>query len=485
MKRRCIVGFLNFSLLFACMTAFGQQQSLIGHQDFWGYYNPALMKPGNFSQISFIHRTQWEGFGPTSSLLFFDYPFRFKPKTFSPQSAGAIVQYEDLSFLTRTNFSGFLSGVITSYRGNTLSFGFNLGVQVTGLKIGEFGISELIDPELSNVDSEISTSGRFGLSFRTDLFEVGVGSGVKNFSDFSDLNATVSTVLPLENRKYVLKPIVILRVSESLSKQVEAQTRVVYDNKLSFTVGYRQNFGMLFQLGISLNNQRVKGSYGSELPSNGNSSLGLTHEIFVSAKFETSASKKHTSDSTFKAKRDSLNKLRIDSMRTAKIDELSKQEDVEEESEELEEDEVDLLTIDPAAKKVIEFEDLPIPKDVKDNTHVILGHIGFEISQDIIKPFAYEELDRLATYLLHDHRHRIEIEGHTDSSGSDEHNFDLSKRRAFAVSNYLISRGVSEARITIVGYGDTMPLVPNDSETNRELNRRIEIVFHERKAKDH
>ncbi|MEP5612587.1 MAG: OmpA family protein [Cyclobacteriaceae bacterium] len=471
-------SFLVSLMLFGASFTMAQQHALIGHQEFLGYYNPSLIKSGNFAEVTFLHRTQWEGFGPTSNTLMFNHPFRFEAKTFAPKAIGAIVQYEDFSFLTRSNVQGFLSGVVTSYRGRTLSYGVNMGVQLTGLRLSEFGLTELIDPELSNVDEDVTVTNRLGFSYSTDAFEIGTAAGINDFNDISDLHSSASTVLHLRNPKYVLRPVLILRLSENFAPQIEGQARITYDHKLSFTAGYRENFGVIFQLGVALNNNKIKGSYGSELPSSGNNNLGLTHEILLSAQFETAASKKHTSDSTFKTKRDSLNRLRIDSIRTAKIDVLSEQQPEEEVVQQ--ENDPELDEEDPNTDQVLNFQDIPVPEDVLDNTHVILGHIGFESGQDIIKPFAYEELERLANYLLHDHRHRIEIEGHTDDTGSDDHNFDLSRRRALAVFNFLISKGVDKARIVIVGYGDTRPLFPNISEKNRELNRRIEIVFHDR-----
>ena len=69
----------------------------------------------------------------------------------------------------------------------------------------------------------------------------------------------------------------------------------------------------------------------------------------------------------------------------------------------------------------------------------------------------------------------IEISGYTDNSGSDEHNMTLSLERAAAVMTALLERGISVKRINAVGYGANRPLVPNDSEKNKALNRRVEI----------
>lgn len=68
----------------------------------------------------------------------------------------------------------------------------------------------------------------------------------------------------------------------------------------------------------------------------------------------------------------------------------------------------------------------------------------------------------------------ILIEGHTDDSGAAEYNMSLSQKRAQAVSNYLVSQGVSSSRLTVKWYGETQPKYPNDDE-NRAKNRRVEL----------
>lgn len=71
----------------------------------------------------------------------------------------------------------------------------------------------------------------------------------------------------------------------------------------------------------------------------------------------------------------------------------------------------------------------------------------------------------------------ILIEGHTDDTGSDTYNLSLSQKRAEAVADYLIARGVERSRITTKWYGETQPKVENSSDENRALNRRVEFAI--------
>jgi outer membrane protein OmpA-like peptidoglycan-associated protein len=70
---------------------------------------------------------------------------------------------------------------------------------------------------------------------------------------------------------------------------------------------------------------------------------------------------------------------------------------------------------------------------------------------------------------------KIEISGHTDSEGDDATNLELSKNRAEAVKQYLISKGINGARVSTIGYGETKPVASNASSDGRAKNRRTEI----------
>jgi OOP family OmpA-OmpF porin len=71
---------------------------------------------------------------------------------------------------------------------------------------------------------------------------------------------------------------------------------------------------------------------------------------------------------------------------------------------------------------------------------------------------------------------RIEIQGHTDNKGAAAYNLKLSDRRAASVRKYLVAHGVATDRLVSRGYGLTRPIVPNDTEQNRALNRRVQFI---------
>jgi outer membrane protein OmpA-like peptidoglycan-associated protein len=113
---------------------------------------------------------------------------------------------------------------------------------------------------------------------------------------------------------------------------------------------------------------------------------------------------------------------------------------------------------------------------VTDKEIKITQQIHFEFDKDIIRPESFPILDAVAEVLQKNPDMRIEIQGHTDNKGSAKYNAKLSDRRAASVRKYLVSHGVAADRLVSHGYGLSRPLVPNDTEQNRALNRRVQFM---------
>ncbi|MER8706966.1 MULTISPECIES: OmpA family protein [unclassified Mesorhizobium] len=101
--------------------------------------------------------------------------------------------------------------------------------------------------------------------------------------------------------------------------------------------------------------------------------------------------------------------------------------------------------------------------------------ITFNVDQDAVKAGFYPVLNSVALVLKKFRQTTVDVFGHTDSTGSDEHNFDLSQRRALAVANYLSGQGVDSRRFAVTGFGKTRPIASNATAAGRAQNRRVEI----------
>jgi outer membrane protein OmpA-like peptidoglycan-associated protein len=106
-----------------------------------------------------------------------------------------------------------------------------------------------------------------------------------------------------------------------------------------------------------------------------------------------------------------------------------------------------------------------------------LGDVLFDTGRAELNPGASRNLDQLVQFLTDHPERRVEIDGYTDSVGTDSFNLDLSQRRADVVKSVLVNRGIDSSRIATHGYGKDFGVASNAESSGRQLNRRVEIVI--------
>ncbi len=133
---------------------------------------------------------------------------------------------------------------------------------------------------------------------------------------------------------------------------------------------------------------------------------------------------------------------------------------------------------DQAARLQAEVDQLkatPTPRGLV----LTLGDVLFDTGKAQLNPGSDRKLDQLAQFLTSHPERRVQIDGYTDSVGTDAYNQDLSQRRADAVKSALIARGIDPSRIGTQGYGKGYPVADNTNSGGRQLNRRVEVVIGE------
>jgi len=124
----------------------------------------------------------------------------------------------------------------------------------------------------------------------------------------------------------------------------------------------------------------------------------------------------------------------------------------------------------PNAEEPIAFEDFDIDQEAP-GSYFILNNILFDFDKAEIKASFIPELKRLFSYMKR--KPALKIKGYTDNKGTNEYNLKLSQKRAKAIAQWLVNNGIEDLRITYSGYGSAQPLLNNNLEHNRQINRRV------------
>ncbi|MFK7772814.1 MAG: OmpA family protein [Saprospiraceae bacterium] len=118
-----------------------------------------------------------------------------------------------------------------------------------------------------------------------------------------------------------------------------------------------------------------------------------------------------------------------------------------------------------------------VVKEVQEAVNLAAKNVQFENNSSQIKTKSYVELDNVFNLLQQYPEYNVSIGGHTDSAGNEDYNQKLSERRATACLDYLAEKGISRSRMSSAGYGETQPISGNSTNSEREMNRRVEFVL--------
>jgi outer membrane protein OmpA-like peptidoglycan-associated protein len=105
------------------------------------------------------------------------------------------------------------------------------------------------------------------------------------------------------------------------------------------------------------------------------------------------------------------------------------------------------------------------------------SNITFDVDRAEVKPDFYDTLESVGLVLAEYNQSYIDVIGHTDSDGADDYNYDLSRRRANSVAQYLVSQQLDPNRFSVEGRGEREPIASNSSSSGKSRNRRVEITI--------
>src|SRR5437588_5221429 len=117
-----------------------------------------------------------------------------------------------------------------------------------------------------------------------------------------------------------------------------------------------------------------------------------------------------------------------------------------------------------------------VTRDTARGLVATMPDVLFETNSFVLRPTARERLAKVAGILLAYPDLRLEVDGHTDSVGSDAYNQQLSEKRAASVRDYLAQQGIPIASVSVLGFGKGQPVASNATAAGRQQNRRVELV---------
>jgi outer membrane protein OmpA-like peptidoglycan-associated protein len=308
-------------------------------------------------------------------------------------------------------------------------------------------------------------NSEFGLFYQWKNLEVSVAAKqiLQTYTNFGytsldgyglrrHFNALASYLIKA-NETWAVKPSVFLK-GINTGIQTDINTDVLYKNFLQVGLGYRTQVGLIARAGINIQDLFFIG-YAYETPMSNIASYSTgSHEVVLGLKFCRNKKKSMLVD-----------EIKVDPLDSLKSDMAKKEMPIEKDTVFVQKIDTVFVTersgmTDEEVKKVL----LSVEKNLL-----------FEKLKFNIETKSFEELKSLVDVLSIRPDIMIEIEGHTDNGGTEAENLELSKNRANQVKDYLIKNGVDASRVKTSFYGESKPIASNDTESGRQMNRRVRI----------
>ncbi len=492
-------------------------------------YNPALTAYNGSSNLYGFYRDQWTdipGHPVTAGAV-------GEVSLWKDQIGTGFHLYEDnTDIIHRINAQVYYAQKIKLAKDHTLSLGVSLGITETHI---DFNNVTAADGDDEGIAQGTKTGAAFamniGLAYQWKKLTVSfaipqvINTQARLISQLHEsdyLNSRsflggASYEFSFAKEKFNIEPGVLVKGMPGLPVQIDGDVTANYKRFVFLGVGYRSAYGVGVNAAVRISKIFTIG-YAYEYPIIPHLNYAITHgthELMVGISFDTWMKKKPASKTDDRQEKmegglgkkiDSLiqkinhldsvldaNKLtqqQLDSARQSLDAILAKNMQQDEQIKELS-DRMDKMrtqfkdSLDNMAKsyrqRVKDNPPVNFPSSVNRDTRAVegeiyrLNNVEFNLNSSYLKKESYPQLDNVITFLQLNPGIHIRIVGHTDSIASPKYNQWLSERRAMAVYDYLLGKGIYGDRLVYIGFGEKVPIADNATEAGRATNRRVEF----------
>ena len=417
---------------------------------------------------------------------------------------GLAVFQDQTDIINRILIQGSIAGRVKIFKDAHIGIGLTPSLMNVRIDFQKANPEVLSDPHLFNQVQNRNTFDLVaGLSFTWRQLVVGfsVPQVLNSRARYlSALNATDLTLsrhymghasykFEFSRKRFFLQPTVLLKGTKNAPFQGEGNLMFGYKNIVWAGLGYRSKSNIIAMVGVGiLDWVKIGYAFDYQLNSRVANQLGGSHEVIVGVRIPYEKKTPPVDTEKYKQKFKEIDS--VNAAQQVKIDSLNDQVAALEKENELIKNDLDAYKqkvnanegkINDLSKSLDEFEtrvktqDALSGKASPGGNMFRLDNVYFETNSSNLKNESNVQLDRVVKFLNDNPSNKINIFGHTDFLASDDYNKWLSERRAKAVMDYIVKKGISQDRLTFKGFGKTAPVASNDTEEGRAQNRRVEI----------
>ena len=421
--------------------------------------NPAYTGASGCTEINFSHLNQWvkvEG-APLTSYV------GVNTRLGKNIGIGGQVLVDKIGMINQVTGMGAISYGLTFAKFHTLRFGLGVGYNQYRVNPTSAIAFDNQDPIINGGSQSSGTlNSELGIFYQWKNLELSVASKqlLQTYTNFGytsldgyglrrHFNALAAYRINVNNN-LAIKPSVFMK-GINTGMQTDLNADVIYKKFIQAGIGYRTQVGLIARAGINIQDLFFIG-YAYETPMRNIASFSSgSHEVILGLKFCKAKKKQEIVeiieiDSSFNIAKKSIEPIIQDTVFVQKTDTvfITKGSGISN-------DEVNTILLS------------------------VERNLLFEKQLFNIQTKSFEELKSLAQVLALRQDIMIEVEGHTDNRGDDAENMQLSKDRANEVKAYLVKNGIEGNRVKVSYYGETKPMGNNESESGRQMNRRVRI----------